>query len=240
MPRLLRLALAASLALVLLAWAAAFGLSRGWWRMNHPSAARFPVWGIDVSHHQGHIDWPAVAATPHVKFAYLKATEGADWSDPLFRENYVSARRAGLRAGAYHFFTFCRSGAEQARNFLARAPRDADAMPPAVDLELGGNCEHPPDRLAIRASLVLFLRAVEAELGRPPIVYVTREAYEAFLDGAELPNRIWIRDVWTEPAPLGAQRWTLWQFANRGHVHGIRGPVDLDLFSGSAADFGQL
>ena len=29
------------------------GLARGWWRMNHPDLSRFPVWGVDVSHHQG-------------------------------------------------------------------------------------------------------------------------------------------------------------------------------------------
>jgi Glycosyl hydrolases family 25 len=61
---------------------AAVGLARGWWRMNHPDPSRFPVWGVDVSRHQGEIDWASVAREPRIAFAYLKATEGGDWIDP--------------------------------------------------------------------------------------------------------------------------------------------------------------
>jgi len=75
------------------------GLTRGWWRMNHPSPARFPVWGVDVSRHQGDIDWTAVERAPQIGFAYLKATEGGDWVDPRFAANWQAARRAGLRVG---------------------------------------------------------------------------------------------------------------------------------------------
>src|SRR5689334_22820411 len=64
------------------------GLSRGWWRMNYPDPERFPVRGIDVSHHQGLIDWPTVAGEPHLAFVYVKATEGGDWTDPRFAENW--------------------------------------------------------------------------------------------------------------------------------------------------------
>ena len=60
---------------------------RGFVRFNYPSAARFPIRGIDVSHHQGEIDWTAVKAS-RVEFAFIKASEGGDFRDREFARNW--------------------------------------------------------------------------------------------------------------------------------------------------------
>ena len=78
-----------------------------------PDRGKYPVRGIDVSHHQGPIDWQRVAADD-VAFAVIKATEGGDHVDDAFATNLREARAAGLAVGAYHFFTFCRPGGDQA------------------------------------------------------------------------------------------------------------------------------
>lgn len=216
------------------------GLSRGWWRMNHPAPARFPVWGVDVSHHQGDVDWAAVARQPQISFAYIKATEGGDWVDPRFRANWDGARRAGLRVGAYHFFTFCRPAPDQARHFLQVLPRAADTLPPAVDVELGGNCAAiPPEREVVNA-LAVWLETVAAATGREPVVYVTREAYDRFTDEPRLRRRIWIRDVWREPRLPQADPWAIWQFDARARLGGIATFVDLDVFRGDRAELDRL
>src|SRR5450631_271120 len=208
------------------------GLARGWWRMNHPNPARFPVWGVDVSRHQGDVDWPAVARQPQIAFAYVKATEGGDWVDPRFQANWQGARAAGLRAGAYHFFTFCRPPLDQARHFLQVLPHDADTLPPAVDVELGGNCKTIPTAREVQDALVVWLEAVADALGREPVIYATREAYDRFLDAPRLRRRLWIRDVWTEPRLPQSDSWTLWQFDARARVAGIPAFVDLNVFQG--------
>jgi lysozyme len=59
-------------------------------------------YGIDVSHHQGPIDWSEVA-TDDIAFAYIKTTEGSDVIDYRFGENWAGAAGAGLDRGAYHF-----------------------------------------------------------------------------------------------------------------------------------------
>ena len=43
-----------------------------------------PLVGIDVSHHQGEIDWTAVARNG-IKFVYMKSSEGQDFGDRMFR-----------------------------------------------------------------------------------------------------------------------------------------------------------
>ena len=76
------------------------------------------VMGIDVSSHQRDIDWSQVSADG-VGFAYIKATEGAGFTDSHFRSNWDGARAAGITPGAYHYFTLCSSGEKQAQD----APR---------------------------------------------------------------------------------------------------------------------
>ncbi len=216
--------------------AALAGLGAWQWFLHwQPDRARYPLRGIDVSHHQGAIDWKAVAADD-VAFAYLKASEGGDHRDRRFAGNWRAARAAGVAAGAYHFFTFCRSGAEQARNFLAAAPPQADALAPAVDLEFGGNCGRRPDAAAMRAELDAFLAPVEAAYGKPALLYVTPEFFDAYR--ASLPPRpLWRRSILHAPDSRAA--WAVWQYHNRARVQGIDGPVDLNVFGGEAAAFAR-
>jgi hypothetical protein len=111
----------------------------GYLMLNNPPLMRYPVQGIDVSHHQGAIDWVAVTRDPRVRFAFIKATEGGDFGDGDFIRNWQGAQAAGLIRGAYHFFTFCRPGIDQAQNYLTTVPAASDILPGTIDLEFGGN-----------------------------------------------------------------------------------------------------
>jgi lysozyme len=202
--------------------AASPALGRG---RGEPDRHRYPLRGIDVSHYQGPIDWPAVAHDD-VAFAYVKASEGVGGRDAQFARNWRGAQRAGLRVGAYHYFIFCRSGGAQARNFLAVAPHRKSALPPAVDLEMPRSC---PGRLKgprMRRELEAFLTVVEAREHRHAVLYVTPEFFATYR--ASLPNRpLWRRSILAKPTPT----WTFWQYRSEGRVAGIRTHVDLNVFS---------
>ena len=128
--------------------------------LRAPDRDRFPVRGIDVSHHQGPIDWDAVGASG-VAFAFIKASEGRDHLDPRFEENWNAAGAAGISRGAYHFFTFCTPGREQAAHFLEAAPPGSGELPPVADVEFTGNCTSWTDLEAVRNELEVFLELVE-------------------------------------------------------------------------------
>ena len=128
-------------------------------------------YGIDVSAHQDVVNWGKVAKDD-IDFAYIKATEGGDFVDQRFKANWQGAADAGLDRGAYHFFTFCAPAATQARNFLAVAAPDPAALPPAVDLELAGNCKSRPHRTDVDRELNAFLSIVEEAWGRKTLLYV--------------------------------------------------------------------
>ncbi len=192
-----------------------------------PDRGRYPVRGIDVSHHQGEIDWRRVAADD-VAFAIIKATEGGDYLDRLFEVNLQQAREAGLAVGAYHFFTFCRPGTDQARNFIATVPRDQALLPPVVDIEFGGNCPRRPTVEELKSELAAFLNPVEAAFGKEAVIYVIGDAASVYADA--LPERKrWVRSLARHP---GHDNWTYWQYHNTGRVDGIAGPVDLNALQG--------
>jgi lysozyme len=191
-----------------------------------PPRTSYPVQGIDVSGHQGEIEWPKLKSQG-VDFAYIKATEGADFHDKAFARNWLGAKRAGIRRGAYHFFTLCRSGAEQAANFLAAMPQEADALPPAVDLEFLGNCRSTKrmEPEVFRRELRSFLQLVERRTGMPTLLYLTAEFDEAYGVSAAFDRPLWLRRIILEPH-FGARPWTMWQASNFRRLDGIKGRVD--------------
>ena len=69
--------------------------------------------GIDVSHHNGNINWEQV---PDVEFVYIKATEGVTYVDPMYQQNIKGARAKKLRVGAYHYFRTTSSVQKQFEN----------------------------------------------------------------------------------------------------------------------------
>jgi lysozyme len=194
----------------------------------HPSDADFPHQGIDVSHHQGRIDWQKLPAQG-VDLAYIKATEGGDHRDSRFIENWTAAHQAGIRRGAYHFFTFCRSGADQAANFIASVPVDADALPPAVDLEYLGNCSNQMSREAFQAELATFIERVEARYQKPVLLYLTAEFDKDFGISSRFDRPLWLRNLIFEPR-FGDHPWQVWQMSNFRRLEGIDGRVDWNVW----------
>jgi lysozyme len=207
----------------------------GLWIPNYPSEVTYLVRGIDVSHHQKEIRWDAVKASG-IHFAYIKATEGADFIDAQFSENWRGAETAGLVRGAYHFFTLGVPGALQASNFITAVPIDSQALPTAIDLELSGyNVRRTQSPNEFAKELSVFFDTVSARYGKLPVIYTTHDFQKKYLKTMSV-DRLWIREIITQPR----QNWMFWQFSERGRIHGIHGFVDLDVFSGDRVRFEEF
>ncbi len=193
-----------------------------------PPKTRFPVRGIDVSHRQGDIDWRAVKRSG-IAFAFMKATEGGDFKDPKFKANWREAGAAGLLRGAYHFFTFCRPGADQARNYIDSVPADPSSLPPVVDLELEGNCKKNPAKADLKKELGVFLQRVETHYRQKPILYMSKEFHDAYYGKLGFKNPLWLRSLFSEPS-YAKEDWLFWQYHDRGRRDGVDGPVDLNVY----------
>lgn len=185
-----------------------------------------PQRGIDASHHQGAIDW-ALVAEDGISFAYLKATEGTTYTDPTFAGHREAAQREGIRVGGYHYFQLCSPGAAQAEHFAAVLDDERGRrLPPAVDLELAGSCDVPPERSALLAQVVEFLEVTEQLTGQRPVVYLYPELEAEYGFARDLhayPQ--WVRSLDGKPS----RTWWMWQQSDSGSVAGIDGPVDINV-----------
>ena len=206
--------------------------------VSYPTPQDFPIHGIDVSKFQGLIDWDSVRASG-VKFAWIKATEGGDYVDPMFWRNWQDAKAAGLPRGAYHFAYWCRSWQEEMAWFEANVPVESNALPPVLDAEAtpdSKTCRRTLERRATLAEMQAMLDEMERHYHKKPMVYTTVDFYRAILGPAGLAAYpIWVRSTKYHPAVKYAGRpWHFWQYQSDGRVPGISGKVDRNAFFGDA------
>lgn len=219
--------------------------------LNRPRFVRYPAFGIDlpenyqlhgidVSHHQGNIDWEDVKAMQvkniRIGFAFIKATEGLGDVDNNFRRNWYLAKQAGIPRGAYHFFLSGKSGKAQAENFISTADLEKGDLPPVLDIETN-NGASPED---IRQRARDWLEKTEKFYGRKPIIYTNIDFYSNFLEGYFDDYPLWVAHYLARNEPGLKQDWLFWQHNEKGHVNGIDTPVDFNVFNGDSTAFIKL
>jgi len=195
----------------------------------------YPVHGVDVSRWQGEIDWPMLR-TQGANFAYIKATDGGDHLDPMFKTNWNRAKAAGIKRGAYHFFYWCRVASEQADWFIRNVPRDPDALPPVIDVEWNGqsNCKQNISRARVLEKMQVFMDKLERHYGQRPIIYTAPDFYEDNLQGQFQDYPFWLRAVAQHPSKVyPGRKWVFWQYSGSGLSQGVNEKIDLNVFSGS-------
>lgn len=208
-------------------------------RFNYPSRSTYPIQGLDISHHQGQIDWTKINPN-EFQFVFIKATEGETFKDPRFLTNWQNARQQGLKVGAYHFFTFCKSGTVQAQNFIDSVPKTTDALPPVMDLEYFGNCRNNKSKAQLTHEISIMAEMLEQHYRKKPIFYVTEDFYNQYISGQFADYPLWYRDIFRKPKISDGRDWLFWQFTNRGRVDGIQGFVDMNVFADNQQAFDKL
>ena len=188
----------------------------------------YPVKGIDISHHQGRIDWEQLMAGINVDFVFIKATEGSDFSDTTFEYNWAEAAKYNVRRGAYHYFSTASDGYSQARHFIETVPDVEGGLPPAVDLEELDLTVDEFDR-----EFQALLDELERHYGKPPIIYCVYSTYYKYLDGKYTDYPLWFRDVAIMPHYNLFRPWTFWQYSHDASVPGVGHIIDLNVFAGT-------
>lgn len=201
------------------------------------SPKNLAVHGVDISRWQGDINWGKLREQG-ANFVYIKATDGGDHVDPMFRKNWKNSAAAGMKRGAYHFFYWCRTAGEQADWFIRNVPRVAGALPPVIDVEWNheSSCKRRPSRERVLEKMQVFMDKLEAYYGQKPIIYTAPDFYRDNLKGAFLDYPFWLRAVAQHPTKVyPGRKWLFWQYSGSGLSHGVKGHIDLNVFNGSEA-----
>jgi lysozyme len=202
--------------------------------------ARYTIHGIDVSHHQGRINWMEVSSMKsddvQIEYAFIKATEGLKNIDRQFRRNWREARQAGVSRGAYHFFIAPKSGVEQAKHFIRQVEILKGDLPPVLDVEELYGASIPD----LRKNVKDWLQTVEAHYHVKPIIYTNADFYSRYLGEEFNEYPLWVAHYLQPEQPRVQRGWQFWQHNEDGRVNGIRESVDFNVFYGDSREFKKL
>jgi lysozyme len=206
---------------------------------------------VDVSNHQGGIDWWTVAhsiaalggaSAGPVEGALIKASEGSGWQDEYFDANWTGAGDAGLARGAYHFARYDLGNppeleAEWFWSVVGPRLREGDS--------LHWDVEEPNDG-DLNAKVKASLRRLAELAGFAPLLYSRTgfmTAHNLTHDPELAEHGLWlaaypggIPSSFPVPPPLWPFT-AIHQFTSKGRVSGISGDVDLNYFNGPIANF---
>lgn len=181
--------------------------------------------GIDVSHHQGDIDWKKVMkAQPKLAFVYVKCTEGKSYVDPKFKVNSEGASAVGYKVGAYHYFRMTSSAHEQFDNFKKQMDAVHIDLIPMVDVER----DDGKPREELQDSLKVLLDLLEKAYGKRPMIYGTNRSYNELCAPEFNYYPLYIgRYGKNKPIVTGPSHYTIWQYSESARIPGIPKPVDM-------------
>jgi len=193
------------------------------------------VEGIDVSSHQGNVDW-AYWWGQGKRFAYVKATEGTSYKNPYFAQQYNGSYNVGMIRGAYHFaLPNSSSGATQASYFASSGggwSRDGKTLPGALDIEYnpyGATC-YGLSASAMVSWIRDFLNTYKSRTGRDAVIYTNYDWWSRCTGNTTAfnsTNPLWVARYSSTVGTLPGSWpfYTFWQFTSS--------PIDQSHFNGA-------
>ena len=188
--------------------------------------------GIDVSKHQGNINWEKTAAA--IDFAMLRAGYGKleSQKDSCFEKNYAEAKKQKLPVGVY-WYSYAKTKAEaeeEAKACLAAIKGKSFDLPIYYDIEENETLKFGKQRVTAIARA--FLSAIEAA-GYKGGIYASKSTMETLIDATvKVHYSVWVAHVGKDGAALKNTSYKgkkdIWQYSWKGKVDGISGDVDLD------------
>ena len=194
--------------------------------------------GIDVSSHQGDIDWDAVAK--HIDFAILRVGYGQDYThqdDTRWIRNVEACTRLGIPFGVYIYSYATTENAihSEGRHVIRLLQGYSPSLPVYLDLEdpdIVKKCT--PEQILNQTTI--FCEMIEAA-GYRPGVYANANWWDKYLTSPKYNN--WERWVAQYGSDLHDSRpYTMWQYSNTGAVPGIQGNVDMNYWYGETTELG--
>ena len=135
--------------------------------------------GIDISQHQGKMDWDVVAASPmNVQFVGIRVGISWGYTDKWFSFNWEEALRVKIPRTAYHVFYPLSDVTRQVKSIKKNLGNDYGEMPITADIEL----DHGASKTQFSTNLKRYVEEIEAEFGRKPIIYSRASFFDAHID----------------------------------------------------------
>jgi len=190
--------------------------------------------GIDVSKHNGNIDWNAVknsgVSYVIIRCGYRGYSTGVLVEDPKFHSNIKGAKAAGLKVGAYFYSQAVNEveAVEEASMAIDLVKGYGLNYPLFLDVEASGGRADGISRDMRTAVCSTFCQTVQNS-GISAGVYANKTWFTEKINTANLTNyKLWLAQYASEPT-YTATRYDLWQYSSKGKVSGISTNVDMNI-----------
>ena len=192
---------------------------------------------IDVSTHQGEIDWEKVKADG-VDYAYIRLGfrgwgSGKLVLDEYYQKNIEGAKAAGIKVGVYFFSQAItpEEGREEAEFVLENIQGYELDLPIALDSEEVSGEDARANSLTAEErtdTVIAFCEQIE-RAGYEPMIYANVNQFFERMEFARLKDyKKWFAQYFKRP--FFPYELCMWQYTAEGKVDGIDGFVDLNLY----------
>lgn len=196
--------------------------------------------GIDVSEHNGVLDWAAIKRAG-IKFAIIRDGYGVSHVDNQFKANMAGAIAQGLMIGVYHFsYALDDAGAKNEAAFclgLLEPYKDKIVLPVYFDFEYdtvdyAAKCGVTLGKSAFNSHAVAFCEAVKSA-GYAPGVYYNKDYYNRMVDmGSVGGYSQWYAQY---AATASIDGWDFWQYSSSYTIPGCSGRFDINVMAHSGS-----
>ena len=194
--------------------------------------------GIDVSQHQGSIDWSKVASSgikfSMIRIGYRGYGTGGLGEDTKFCENFKNASANGLKVGVYYYstainITEAQKDAEYVISLLKKyGYQNKVTMPIAIDLEVNSSSVRDANvDKTTRTNIANTFCSIIASNGYTPMVYASKSFLTSNLNASQVNYDIWVAQYNSKCTYTG--NYAMWQYSSEGKVSGISGSVDCNI-----------
>ncbi len=190
--------------------------------------------GVDVSKHNGNIDWGAVKASgidfAIIRCGYRGSSSGALIVDPLYYQNIIAAQGAGLNVGVYFFSQAVNEveAVEEASMVLELVNGYSLQMPIYIDVEKSNGRGDAISVEERNATIAAFLATI-SNAGYSCGLYSNKLWLENRISTGAFTNyKIWLAQYVDIPS-YTATRYDIWQYTSKGSIPGIAGNVDMNV-----------
>tara|TARA_R100001015_G_C4632888_1_gene197051 strand:+ start:1752 stop:2579 length:828 start_codon:yes stop_codon:yes gene_type:complete len=205
--------------------------------------------GLDISSHQGKVDWNGVVSSGVVDYCWIKVTEGNTHVQKTIKEYFDGAKKVGIPTGGYHFARadLHKDPTKEVENFAKNCPVESGGLKPVLDFEVSDN----HDKDSAHAWVLEFVQQAEKKLGVPLVIYTGANMirYSLFnkTDGFD-HCPLWIpaysKKVFSKGIPKknydNWKEWTIWQWTDQERIPGVNTKVDRNWLVGGPAGLKKI
>ncbi len=182
--------------------------------------------GIDISHHQGNIDFDKLKG--NIDFAMIRTSYGAFYEDRNYKQNIAGLERIGVPYGLYHFSyaTSVEAAKKEAEGFLNLIKNYKPMYPVVIDIESSQQTS------TVRGDTLVdiadtFCKMVQ-DSGYYVMIYANLDYFNNKLNNSSLDDYDKWLAQWSSK-PTYSKPFGIWQYSSKGSIPGISGNVDLDI-----------